>query len=61
MTHILSPNKIYIVTESTWGLSGHRARRRVADSQGPVSMAGLSLNKIGDRGPTPQPQGVKCG
>jgi hypothetical protein len=27
------------------GLSGHRARRRVADSRGPVLMAGLSLNK----------------
>jgi hypothetical protein len=27
------------------GLSGYRARRRVADSQGPVLVAGLSLNK----------------
>ena len=41
-------------------LSGQRARRRVADRRGPVIMAGLSLNKIGGRGPTPQTQGVKC-
>jgi hypothetical protein len=43
------------------GLSGYRARRQVADSQGHVLVAGLSLNKIGDRGPTPQPQDVMCG
>ena len=30
-------------------------------SRGPVFVAGLSLNKMGDRGPTPQPQGVRCG
>jgi hypothetical protein len=27
------------------GLSGYRAHRRVADSRGPVLVAGLSLNK----------------
>jgi hypothetical protein len=45
----------------TRGLSGYRARRQVADSQGHVLVAGLSLNKIGDCEPTPQPQGVMCG
>jgi hypothetical protein len=43
------------------GLSGYRARRQVADSRRPFHMAGLSLNQIGDRGPTPQPQGVMRG
>jgi hypothetical protein len=28
----------------TRGMSGYRARRRVADSRGPVPVAGLSLN-----------------
>jgi hypothetical protein len=32
------------------GLSGYRARRWLADSRGPVLVAGLSLNEIGDRG-----------
>jgi hypothetical protein len=31
--------------KNTRGLSGYRARRRVADSRGPVLVAGLSLNK----------------
>ena len=39
ITYILS--KPY----STRGLSGYRARRRMADSGGPVLVAGLSLNK----------------
>jgi len=34
-------SNIYI----TRGLSGYRARQRVADSQGPVLVAGLALNK----------------
>jgi hypothetical protein len=29
---------------ATRGLSGYRARRRVADSRGPAHVAGLSLN-----------------
>jgi hypothetical protein len=33
------------VTGMTRGLSGYRARRRVADSRGPLLVAGLSLNK----------------
>ena len=36
---ILSP-----LTYTARGLSGYRARRRVADSRRPVLMAGLSLN-----------------
>ena len=34
-----------IIWPATRGLSGYRARRRVADSQGPVLLASLSLNK----------------
>jgi hypothetical protein len=30
---------------TSWGLSGHQARQQVAHSQGPVLVAGLSLNK----------------
>jgi hypothetical protein len=45
---------------TTRGLSGYRARRRVADSRGPVVVAGVS-EYVGDRGPTPPPQGVMCG
>ena len=30
--------------EDTRGISGYRARRRVADSRGPVLVVGLSLN-----------------
>jgi hypothetical protein len=35
---------LYMWNQATWGLSGYRARRRVADSRRPVRMAGLSLN-----------------
>jgi hypothetical protein len=40
--HLRKPNQL---TQSSWGLSGYRARRRVADSRGPVLMAVLSLNR----------------
>jgi hypothetical protein len=50
----LYKNASYITSQ---GLSGYRAHRQVADSRGPVLVAGVSPNKIGDRGPTPQPQG----
>jgi hypothetical protein len=53
--------ELLTVSATSRGLSGYRARRQVADSRRPVFMAGLSLNQIGDRGPTPQPQGVMCG
>jgi len=41
------------------GLSGYRARRQVADSREPELWQVVS--DLGDRGPTPQPQGVMCG
>jgi hypothetical protein len=33
------------ISRASRGLSGYRARWRVADSRGPVLVAGLSLNK----------------
>ena len=36
---------VTILTTLPRGLSGYRARRRVADSRGPVLVAGQSLNK----------------
>jgi hypothetical protein len=44
-----------IKTSTSCSLSGYWARQWVADSRGPVLVAGLSLNKIGEHGPTPQP------
>jgi hypothetical protein len=47
-----------INTKSSRGLSGYRTLRQVADSRGPVLVAGLSLNKINRRpwtnSPTPR-------
>ena len=40
----MNPSGYLEVSNSTRGLSGYRARRRVADSRRPVLMAGLSLN-----------------
>jgi hypothetical protein len=46
----------------TWCLSGYRARQRVADSRGPVLVAGLSLNKYEtvDQFPNPKVLCVAC-
>jgi hypothetical protein len=46
----------------TRGLSGYRARRRVADSRGPVLVAGLSPNKYEtvDQLPNPNVLCVAC-
>jgi hypothetical protein len=47
--HVTVPRNKFIfnktIRHTTRGLSGYRARRRVADSRGPVLVAGLSPNK----------------
>jgi hypothetical protein len=37
--------KAVLLSKHSRGLSGYRERRRVADSRGPVLVAGMSLNK----------------